>query len=598
LRAGGGVGTLAHVGDGDQVASGTLDVGAAVPRPKAGDAEPGRATRLRDIEGAILDRLTAAVVATDLAGRLLYANPYALRLYGWEGLDVVGRQTAALAGVALSVGVMAEIAAAVNNGGTWEGDFTVARGDGTSITVHACDSGLYDAHDRLVGIVSLVVDVTDDRHSAEHLASEARAHAFLLRVSEVLWSSRDYGECLRQLTALTVPELADICLIDVLVDGDIVRMATAHSWPEAGPVLAEFEAEYPPDPSGAHPAAVAIRSGTSTHAEEMPDDFLRRTCRDERHFQLVKQLGFQSYMCAPLTARGRALGAITLVSTDPARRYGARDLALVEELARRAGLVIDNVRLLEERTRIAQALQSALLPPTLPAVPGLELAAAYRAAGEGNTVGGDFYDVFDLGADAWAAVIGDVAGTGAAAAAATGIVRHALRASGLRDRDPAVMLQTANTMLTERRNPDDEQFCSACCLIIKPGVVTRLDIASAGHCPPVLIRADGEIAELDTPGGLLGIQPQFRAAIRQEALEPGDRLVLFTDGLTEARDAAGRFYGDERLHTALRAAAGLSAQAMVDSLLSDVTAFSNGKHRDDLALLVVAVPPLTGHRKP
>jgi serine phosphatase RsbU (regulator of sigma subunit) len=421
----------------------------------------------------------------------------------------------------------------------------------------------------------------------QRLTSEARKSQFLLQVSDVLASSSEYRDCLQQFAGLTVPALADLCMIDVLVDGAIVRMATAHAEPEAAPVLAEFQASYPPDPNGQHPAAVAIRRGASAFAPEMGDDFLRRTTRDQRHFELVKQLNFTSYMCAPLAARGRALGAITLVSTSPARRYAASDLALTEELARRASIVIDNVRLFEERTRIAQALQAALLPPALPTIPSLELAAVYRAAGEGNTVGGDFYDVFEIGRGAWATVIGDVAGTGPEAAAVTGLVRHALRAAGLRHRDPVSMLQTANTMLAEAEHRSDEQFCSACCVVVRPGATTTITVASAGHCAPLLLRADGRVEDLECIGELLGISERIELRPVRARLATGDRLVLYTDGLTEARDRSGRLYAEHGLLEHLSARAGARPDHLLRDLLADVERFSEGYHRDDLAMLVI-----------
>jgi serine phosphatase RsbU (regulator of sigma subunit) len=302
---------------------------------------------------------------------------------------------------------------------------------------------------------------------------------------------------------------------------------------------------------------------------------------------LVKQLNFTSYMCAPLSARGRALGALTLVSTHADRRYGAVDLELAEEVARRASLVIDNARLLHEQTRIARALQSALLPPSLPTINGLQLSACYRAAGEGNTVGGDFYDVFDLGRGAWAAVIGDVSGTGPEAAAITGLVRHALRASGLSDRDPASMLRTANTMLATHDKGTGERFCSACVAVIRMGTPVRIVLASAGHCPPVVLRAAGGAEVLTCEGGLLGISGELDIRSRRATLGPGDRLLLHTDGLTEARDQEGRFYGEERFAKALVAGASAAPEALVASLLADVEEFSTGEHTDDLAVLVL-----------
>src|SRR5438874_2387332 len=140
----------------------------------------------------------------------------------------------------------------------------------------------------------------------------------------------------------------------------------------------------------------------------MSEDFVRAMCLDEEHFEIVRRLGYSSYICVPLIARGRALGTLTLVSCSPGRRFGADDLAIAQEVAWRAALAADNARLFSERAYVARTLQASLLPHTLPDIPGVELAARYLAAGEGNEVGGDFFDAFDVGYGTWAVVVGDV----------------------------------------------------------------------------------------------------------------------------------------------------------------------------------------------
>ena len=140
----------------------------------------------------------------------------------------------------------------------------------------------------------------------------------------------------------------------------------------------------------------------------------------------------RSLIVAPLASQGQVVGALWLGISASGRRYDVDDLMLVEELARRAALAVENARLYEDRRRVADTLQASLLPPTLPSVPGVDVGAAYRASGEGNDIGGDFYDVFEIGGGAWAAVIGDVCGKGTGAAALTGLARHTLRAAALR----------------------------------------------------------------------------------------------------------------------------------------------------------------------
>ena len=541
-----------------------------------------------------MDRLGAAVIVCDLTGRLLYANPYAEQMYGRPAAELVGSMAQGLAGVELKADMAVEILGELTAGRTWEGDFTIQRADGTALTVHASDSGLYDENSQLVGVVSMVTDISGHRASVERLSRETRGLRFLLDATTVLSSSLEFQECLRRLARLAVPILGDLCLIDVMVDGTISRMAAAHADPGRQSLADELVGSYPPRPGGLHPAARVIRSGQSEIAPEVTEDYLRATTRDSRHFEIVKELGFTSYMCAPLRARGRILGTLTLVSAGSGRRFDDEDLTLAEDLAQRAALVVDNARLFSERTRVAQSLQAALLPPSLPRVPGLELAARYRAAGETNDVGGDFYDVFDIGRGAWVAAVGDVCGTGPEAAAVTGLVRHALHASAQQNRDPAALLEIANAVLCEHQDADWERFCSAACAIVRPGPVVRVTLSSAGHPPAFVVRADGIVHEIECRGLALGLDQRARLQTRRVTLGPGDQLILYTDGLTEARDTDGRFFGEGALPEVLAGCHLLASEATVTRLLQAVEQFSAGRLSDDLALLSIRAGSATG----
>jgi sigma-B regulation protein RsbU (phosphoserine phosphatase) len=549
------------------------------------DASTGR--RLVNFEAAVMDRLNAAVIVCDLTGRLIYANPYAERMYGRPASELVGAMAEEVAGVELDPSTALRILGELKVGRTWEGEFEVHRPDGSSVTVRASDSGLYDESGRLTGVVSMVTDISDHRQSVDRLSRETRALRFLLDATTVLASSLDFRDCLRRLAQLAVPILGDLCLIDVAVNGTVARMAAAHADPGRQPLADELASRYPPDPRGSHPAVKAIKTGRPEIASDVTEEFLRATSRDERHLQILRDLGFTSYMCAPLRARGRNLGTITLVSAGSGRRFDDEDLALAGELAQRAALVVDNARLLSERTRVAQSLQAALLPPSLPRVPGLDMAARYRAAGEANDVGGDFYDVFGVGRGVWAAAVGDVCGTGPEAAAVTGLVRHALHASAQQSRDPAVLLDTANAVLREEHDQDWERFCSAACAVIRPGAAVRVTLASAGHPPVMVLRADGRVEEIEIRGLALGLDTRVRPQTRRMVLGAGDVLLLYTDGLTEARDGQGRFFGETAFTPLLADLAGLGAEAVVTRLLQAVEEFSAGRLTDDLALLAI-----------
>ena len=203
----------------------------------------------------------------------------------------------------------------------------------------------------------------------------------------------------------------------------------------------------------------------------------------------------------PLVARGRVQGVLA-AGFD--RDVDHDDRVLVEDVGRRAALALDSARLYAERDHVARTLQSSLLPSELPDIPGAEIAARYLAAGDGNEVGGDFYDCFATGAGDWALVIGDVCGKGAEAAALTALARYTLRAAALHTRRPRAVLEQLNTALLRDRL--DYRFCTVLYVSLTPHA-DRLTacVTAGGHPLPIVIRASGELETVGTPGSLLGI---------------------------------------------------------------------------------------------
>jgi serine phosphatase RsbU (regulator of sigma subunit) len=323
---------------------------------------------------------------------------------------------------------------------------------------------------------------------------------------------------------------------------------------------------------------------------EMTDDFLRATCRDEEHYDLVLRLGFSSYICVPLVARGRSLGSLTFLSCSPERRFGPADLAIAQEVAWRAALAADNARLFSERAYVARALQASLLPHTLPEIPGLELAARYLAAGEGNEVGGDFFDAFDAGYGTWALVVGDVCGKGPDAAAIAGLARHTVRAAALKERRPSRMLSLLNDAILGDADVGDARFCTVCAALVRPNRKgARLTLATGGHPLPWVLRADGTAEQVGSSGLIVGVFPETNVRDDVVDLAVGDALVLYTDGVVEERDDDRRTFGQEGLRQALVAQSGRSAAELVDAVVDAVTSFSGREPRDDVAVVVLRV---------
>ncbi|MFG2988296.1 PP2C family protein-serine/threonine phosphatase [Streptomyces sp. NPDC048257] len=255
-----------------------------------------------------------------------------------------------------------------------------------------------------------------------------------------------------------------------------------------------------------------------------------------------------------------------------------------------------------ERLREALAvLQQSLLPAALPVVPGMEASSYYHTASV-DRLGGDFYDLFPLDDKRWAFFLGDVCGKGPQAAAVTSLTRYTLRAAALHDPDPIAALSTLNTVLHERFTSGDPRYCTAIFGVMEPDpgagtVAVRL--ASGGHPPALVVRADGRADYLPTPGGLLiGILPAPHFTPAETTLGPGDSLLLYTDGLTEARVGENReLYGEDALRTFAAGLARAGTHGLITGLTGLLDGFGEGLD-DDTALLALGVPrPVPGARE-
>ncbi|MEU0050395.1 SpoIIE family protein phosphatase [Streptomyces sp. NPDC006309] len=280
--------------------------------------------------------------------------------------------------------------------------------------------------------------------------------------------------------------------------------------------------------------------------------------------------------------------------------FDARDRRAYEQELLRGRKVAEEARKQAEadRARLKDALavlQQSLLPDALPPVPGMEAAAHYHTASP-DRLGGDFYDVFPIGGERFAFFLGDVCGKGPQAAAVTSLTRYTLRAAALHDADPVAALSTLNEVLHERYSGSgDPRYCTAVFGTLEPDPTTgrvAVQLASGGHPPVVVLRADGTAHFLPTPGGLLvGILPAARFVTASTTLTPGDTLLLYTDGLTEARTGEDRtgLYGDEALLAFAAGQAGNSPQAVIEALAGLLASFGDGLD-DDTALLALGVP--------
>ncbi|MDX3075484.1 PP2C family protein-serine/threonine phosphatase [Streptomyces sp. NPDC088354] len=278
--------------------------------------------------------------------------------------------------------------------------------------------------------------------------------------------------------------------------------------------------------------------------------------------------------------------------------FDARDRRAYETELLRARKEADLER--DRLQRLATTLQKTLLPPTLANVPGLDVSAYYHIASV-DEVGGDFYDLFPLAAGTWGMFLGDVCGKGAAAAAVTSLARYTLRAAAVYDPDPAAVLTNLNTVLNHEYNGTDPRFCTVIFGLLTPDHDLggfRVTLASGGHPPALLMRADGTADYLPTPGGqLIGVLTDAHIATTAVRLAPGDTLLLHTDGLTEAHINATvggeERYGDDALLDFGRALAPTTASATTEAIRDLLDTFGTGVD-DDTAVLAIHVPRHTG----
>lgn len=509
-----------------------------------------------------------AVVRT---GRAIYLRSVADRDESWPALAGVPTQMQAQAIVPLVI--EARSIGCLSFGFAEEREFGAGERDFLSALANVCAQVLDRA--RL--------------HEAERRAS-ARV-AFLAEASRVLGASLDYEQTLQHVVELLLDAFASLVIIDV-VDGNGVlqHAAMAHADPTKRDAM-ERLSDVPLLPGT--PVWEVLQTGVPSIVAEVSDEELRYAAGSDERFEAAKEIALGSAMIVPMTARGRTVGLLFLARDRGGESFTDDDLTLAMDLAARAAGAVENALLFAARTAVAETLQRSLLPPRLPDVPGLELAARYRPALAGLEVGGDFYDCYAV-RDGWAFMIGDVVGTGPKAAAVTAVVRHTARAVAPYVSGPSAVVHAVRDALEAADDP--EVFCTllyGSVARVDGGV--RLDVVGAGHPQPYVVRADGTVGRVDTSGGLLGVLPPVGLDPVECVLRSGDALVCVTDGVLEARqaptwDAPGggdAFFDECGLVGVLERAAGKTADEIAGDIESAVLEFTRGRAPDDVAVLVL-----------
>jgi PAS domain S-box-containing protein len=420
---------------------------------------------------------------------------------------------------------------------------------------------------------TIIEDVTATKRSALRME-------FLARASQVLASSLDYQQTLRNVAGLAVPQIADWCGVDLFDEqGRREPVAVAHSDPSKVEMAGRLRA-YEPEELNPEQGLGRVRdTGEHMLYSDIPDELLVAAAIDEEHLRLLRAVGMRGVLIVPMKIRARTIGALTMVNADSGRSFDQGDVEFAEQIAERAALAVENARLYSERSVVARTLQRSLLPEAHPEIPGWEIAAHYRPAGHGNEVGGDFYDFWEVEGD-WLMMIGDVTGKGVGAAALTSLVRHTAWTASDYDSSPARVLARVDRAL--KRRPA-LSVCTALCLRISR---ERGTIAAGGHPLPLRLSEKG-ISEIGRPGTLLGaFDPVDRAEVPFQ-MAAGETLVAITDGVSDTVGAGGERFGMDRLHTALSDLHDRSPQAVCQAVADALEAFQVGAQADDTAIIVM-----------
>ncbi|MEU2334751.1 SpoIIE family protein phosphatase [Streptomyces sp. NPDC013172] len=523
-----------------------------------------------------------AVLDTDL--RYVAVNPALAQINGVPAEDHLGRRVREALPFLEVDAVEAALRRVLTSGKPIIDQHSVGRTPADPDNDHAWSVSYYRLDGpggRVLGVAIMLVDVTDRHRARQRLALIANGSA---RIGTTL----DVEQTARELADVAVPELADVAAVDILDsilnDRHPTAPATGRALFRALAVKAAYptEAVRAADPPGQlasygaeRLATQCVRTGRPILIPHVGERDLARIARDAEAAAILARAGIHSYLLTPLIARGEVLGTLGLTRARSPLPFDNDGLLLVCELAERAAVCIDNARLYQGARNTAVTLQRSLLPDLPPQQAGLEVASRYRPAGTTIEVGGDWFDVIPLVEDKVALVVGDVMGSGISAATTMGRLRTATSTLADLDLAPTEVLHHLDKITA-----DLEQYATCAYAVYDPHRAL-CHLAVAGHLPPVLIRAGEPPELLDLPTGApLGVGG-VAFEVTTFGLAPGDRLVLYTDGLVETRHHAI----DERLDLLLQLlhVPDRTSEETCDRLLD---ALRDPDDHDDVAILI------------
>lgn len=544
-----------------------------------------------------LDRVNAGVYAVDEGDRLVAVNATALRLLARSADEMLGHDVRSLHRDARGRKAVEEADDASH--GRPSGPFPRAgeswfeRGDGTLLPVSWSAVPCEPDGSRIAELVFFQA-VEQDGGNPERTAfprrtlSETERLALLADTTAHLINNVDVEKSLLRVVELMLPRLADWAIIDLITEGDEVFRSLVVQADQGRPTVREdLQGPMPPVPeTSSMPLSKALRGAASTLVDREiyagpPDTGIAVEQR-----RLFEATGINTAAIAPVRGPREVLGALTLGRTGSQHPFTRDDLALLEDIARRVGLALENARHHQRQRQVAETMQRYLLPQ-LPRLSGVEMTARYLPAPDVSHVGGDWYDAFPLPCGDTALVIGDVVGHDLDAAAGMAQLRNMLRAyTWAREQSPHRTLERMDQAL-ERISDVHMATLVLAHLTVDEAGRWGLLWSSAGHPPPLLVHHDGITRYLEEGSGvLLGTGMARPRADARIVLPPGSTLVFYTDGLIEARGQS-LDTGLSRMRQHAASLAHRPLNSFADQLLERARPSGND---DDAALLAIRVP--------
>jgi len=570
---------------------------------RLGEGAPAGPTDSVSVERALLravfQHAPAPLFVLEPDGTVRRANGRAGQLIGAPSGYATGRALTAFVDLPSRAAVKSQLAAAARTGTTRQVECRLLGPDGPVDAILTADVATMQDGARLLVVTALspaaagpipkwVKGPKKAEGSEGLIRTMTRRMDMVTAVTRLLLDNSTFSEAvtLQRCARLLAGDMASWVIVDMERADLLRRQFVIGPQDQASQELARKVRALDPPP-GSAPGQVHS-AGTSVVQAHADDADILGLAPDGT--PLLMLLGAASLLSVPITDGVTSYGALTLARTAGEGRFEIADLGLAEELGQHLGVAIRVDRMFRHRSAVAEALQSSLLPASLPEVPGLDLSAAYQPASEGLEVSGDFYDVFPV-QGGWAITVGDVCGKGQEAAAMTAAARHAIRVLAHWNPDPADVLARVNEVMLA--GDYEDRFVTAKLAYLRwEGDRLRVTLASAGHPGPALVRPDGRVDVLSGGGLPLGLFPDADPHTEEFELDQDDLLFFYSDGVTEARSPDMRYFEDS-LADELAGLAGSSADETARMAQSLVRSFSQDELRDDMTILVAKVkaPP-------